>query len=109
MRDECLISERLQRLEKSGMLFLMYIMGYEFEPGAKLQSADLPRVDLTGVDVRGADLSFANLQGANLSLATLLGTDFTRAELRDAVRRPGISRADMEGATGLASAKGLLD
>lgn len=31
------------------MLFLMYIMGYEFKPGVKLQGADLFRGNLENV------------------------------------------------------------
>ena len=67
-------------------------------PDCNLQR-DLVNADLSGCDLRGADLTYANLEGA----------DFTDADLTDALRRPGISRADMDGPKGLATVKGLVD
>ncbi|NDF40256.1 MAG: pentapeptide repeat-containing protein, partial [Proteobacteria bacterium] len=57
----------------------------------------------------GANLTGANLTGANLWDATLTRADFTDADLTNAFRRPGISRADMDGVKGLDTVKGLLD
>ena len=70
---------------------------------------DLRGRDFSGQDLRGANLSGANLTDANLSGANLTKADFTDADLTNAVRRPGISRADMEGVKGLDTAKGLVD
>ena len=39
----------------------------------------------------------------------LRGRDFTDANLTGAFRRPGISRADMEGVKGLDTVTGLVD
>ena len=86
--------------------------------GAKRYPTRMPEdysgQDLRGRDFEGQDLSFANLRGANLrganlSGAKLSGGDFTDANLAGAFRRPGISRADMEGDKGLGTVKGLLD
>ena len=65
---------------------------------------DLVRANLSGCYLRGADLSRANLWDA-----TLAGADFTGANLTDAFRRPGISRADMDGVIGLDTVTGLVD
>ena len=54
-------------------------------------------------------MSGANLYRANLTGANLRSADFTDANLTDAFRRPGISRADMEGVKGLDTVKGLID
>jgi hypothetical protein len=59
----------------------------------------LVTANLTGADLTNADLTGANLDRAN----------FTDADLSGAVRRPGISRADMKGADGLETVKGLID
>jgi len=49
-----------------------------------------------------------DLSDAILSGAIFPGADFANANLTNVVRRDGVSRADMKGATGLDSAKGLL-
>jgi len=97
--------------------------------GADLRGANLYGADLTGAYLRGAYLRGANLRGAtlylavltdadltgatltlaNLSSADLFGANFTDADLTGAFRRPGISRADMEGVLGLDSITGLVD
>jgi len=88
--------------------------------GALLRGANLSGCDLTNAVLLGADLTRANLSGAKLSAATLRGADFTDANLTGAdigkdpvlsraVRRPGISRADMKGVIGLDSITGLID
>ena len=89
-----------------------------------LENADLSGCNLTGANLGGANLTGANLIGANLTGANLIGADmiganlwradltdadFTNADLENAFIRPGISRADMEGATGLDTVKGLVD
>ena len=66
-------------------------------------------LDFSGQDLEGADLGSANLKGRDLRGAKLSFADLRGADLSDAVRRPGISRADMEGATGLDTVKGLVD
>ena len=43
------------------------------------------------------------------AIGTKTGTDRYRANLSGAVRRPGISRADLDGATVLDTAVGLVD
>ena len=65
--------------------------------------------DLRGRDFSGQDLSLAVLTLANLRGANLTGANFTNTDLTDAVRRPGISRADLDGAEGLDTVKGLVD
>ena len=70
---------------------------------------DLSGRDFSGQNLTGANLTGANLINANLSGANLSGADFTDADLTDAFRRPGISRADMEGAIGLDKVMGLID
>ena len=60
-------------------------------------------------DLTGADFSGAHLQGETFWKADLFGANFTDADLTDAFRRPGISRADMEGVIGLDSITGLVD
>ena len=50
-----------------------------------------------------------HLSYAHLWSATLDRANFTDADLSGAVRRPGISRADMKGADGLETVKGLID
>ena len=57
--------------------------------------------DYSGRDLSGRDLSSANLTVAKLTGAVRPGPG--------AVRRPGISRADLEGAKGLDTVKGLVD
>ena len=79
-----------------------------------LVHANLSGCYLRGADLVGADLSRAYLIGANLSYADLSyaylrGADFTGADLTDAFRRPGISRADMDGVIGLDTVTGLVD
>ena len=79
-----------------------------------LRGANLSKCDLTGAilafaDLRGANLTEATLGGASLAGANLFGADFTNADLEGAFLRPGISRADMKGATGLDKVKGLVD
>ena len=56
-------------------------------------------VDYSGQDLRGRDFSGQDLTGANL----------TNADPIDAILRPGISRADMDGVKGVDTVKGLLD
>ena len=70
---------------------------------------DLRGRDFSGQDLYGANLYGADLTGANLSGADLSGANFTNTDLTDAVRRPGISRADLDGAEGLDTARGLVD
>ena len=41
--------------------------------------------------------------------ANLTGADFTDANLTGAFRRPGISRADIDGVKGLDTVTGLVD
>ena len=65
--------------------------------------------DLTGADLSGCDLWGANLLDANLLRAILTGATLIGATLTGAVRRPGISRADMDGVKGLDTVKGLID
>jgi hypothetical protein len=77
--------------------------------GADLTGAILIRARLTGANLDRANFTDADLWGANLTRADLSGADFTGAHLTNAVRRPGISRADMDGALGLNSVKGLVD
>ena len=74
-----------------------------------LTNAKLILAGLTFAKLSGANFNSANLTGANLWGAKLTGGDFTDADLTDAFMRPGISRADMEGADGLDTAKGLVD
>ena len=50
-----------------------------------------------------------HLSYAHLWSADLRGANFTDARLTGAFRRPGISRADMEGAEGLDTVTGLVD
>ena len=66
-------------------------------------------LDFSGQALEGANLWGADLRGARLTFANLTGADFTGANLTDAFRRPGISRADMDGAEGLDSSIGLVD
>ena len=71
-------------------------------------------VDYSGQDLRGRDFSGQDLRGAiqtgaTLRDANLSNANFTNADLSYAFRRPGISRADMEGAEGLETIKGLVD
>ena len=70
---------------------------------------DLHHSDFSGQDLRWANLSGPYLRGANLEDANLSGVDLTDADLSGAFRRPGISRADLEGANGLGTVKGLVD
>ena len=79
------------------------LRGRDFS-GQDLADANLFHADLTDAVLHGATLS-----GAYLINATLTGADFTDADLTDAFRRPGISRADMEGAIGLDKVMGLID
>ena len=44
-----------------------------------------------------------------LNQANLTGADFTDTNLTDAVRRPGINRADLAGVKGLDTVTGLVD
>ena len=69
--------------------------------------------------MRGADLSGADLHNAILFRADLRNTNLTRADLTNVVRRPGISRVDLENVDagydmlgpvkGLDTVKGLVD
>jgi uncharacterized protein YjbI with pentapeptide repeats len=74
-----------------------------------LKGADLSRCGLGGANLKGHDLHGAKLSFANLRDAQLSGADFTDADLTNALRRPGISRADLDGPKGLATVKGLVD
>ena len=76
---------------------------------ANLTGANLRYAEMEGANFTDSRLTGANLTNANLTNADLTGADFTDSNLTDAVRRPGINRADMEGALGLDTAKGLLD
>jgi len=67
----------------------MNVSGYNIDPNANLQRADLRGTDLQRADLRGAnlqrtDLRGANLQYANLCDANLQYADLQRANLRDA-------------------------
>ena len=87
--------------------------------GQDLQGRSFAFHDLTGADFSGADLQGAtfwqaNLSDADLSGAYLFGADLTYAtlflaKLTDAFRRPGIIRADLDGAKGLDTVTGLID
>ena len=77
--------------------------------GAYLSEANLTDANLSRANLSGADLSYANLSGANLSGANLTSAKLWHADLTGAFRRPGISRADMDGVIGLDTAKGLID
>jgi len=77
-------------------------------PNCNLQR-NLVKADLSGCNLSSADLSSADLSSANLTDANLTDADFTDADLTDALRRPGISRADMDGVKGLDKVKGLID
>jgi uncharacterized protein YjbI with pentapeptide repeats len=66
-------------------------------------------LDFSGRDLEGANLRGANLRGSILVGATLNATDLTGANLTAAFRRPGLSCADLEGATGLDTVPGLVD
>ena len=60
--------------------------------------------DLTNANLTGANLTAVDLEGA-----ILWGANLTDADLSGAFRRPGISRADLEGAEGLDTVTGLVD
>ena len=60
-------------------------------------------------DLTNANLTGANLTGANLTAVDLEGAILWGADLSGAFRRPGISRADLDGAEGLDTARGLVD
>ena len=82
-------------------------------PGCNLER-DRDRADLDAASLIGANLSSATLSLAQLSFAVLIGANLrgatlSGANLEGAFRRPGISRADLEGATGLDTVKGLVD
>ena len=53
--------------------------------GLDLSGADLAGVDLSGAKLAGANLAGANLSGARLNLAWIMGANFDRANLSDAV------------------------
>ena len=69
--------------------------------------SDLSGTEPTGVNVRSAVMRRANLTGPILTGANLDGANFTSADLTDAVRRPGIWRADKDSAAGVNTSKGL--
>ena len=71
---------------------------------AYLAYANLAGANLAGANLAGANLTFAYLTFAYLSGANLFGANFTNAFLR-----PGISRADLEGAKGLDTVTGLVE
>ena len=69
--------------------------------------------DYSGEHLQGRSFAFHDLTGADFSGAHLQGetfwkADLSGADLSGAFRRPGISRADMEGANGLDSITGLI-
>jgi uncharacterized protein YjbI with pentapeptide repeats len=66
-----------------------------------LSGFDLSGVDLSGADLRGAKLVGANLTGANLSgvrlnLAWIMGANFTRADLSNAILETLVVSAGLE-------------
>ena len=77
--------------------------------GADLRGAIVDIADLTGADLTSANLSDAKLRGTIIVNANLTGTDLTGTDMTGAVRRSGISRADLMGAKGLDFVTGLED
>jgi len=90
--------------------------------GADMQLATLVNADLTNANLGASNLTYANLGGANLSGASLAGANLAGVNLGEAnvsgasfegatfaggYRRSGIRNADLNGATGLDTAKGL--
>jgi len=76
---------------------------------ANLRNANLVKANLAGADLQSADLSHANLQWADLTGAKIGHANLRGANLTAAFRHIGVSRADLEVATGLDEAKGLVD
>ena len=90
-----------------------YMVGVNLT-NANLSGADLSDATLAGAYLRGADLSNADLHHADIFRADLTNASLTNASLVDAdlteaFRRRGVSRADMNGAIGLDTVKGLID
>jgi len=90
--------------------------------GADLFGATLANADLSNANLGAANLTYANLFAANLSGASLAGANLAEVNLGEAnvsgasfegatfaggYRRSGIRNADLNGATGLDTAKGL--
>ncbi len=76
--------------------------------GLRLDATGNDLAVLTEADLTRANLTRADLIRANLVLADLSGADFANADLTEMYRRPGTSKAEMKGATGLDTAKGLV-
>lgn len=64
--------------------------------GLDLSGVDLSGADLTGAKLVGANLTGANLSGARLNLAWIMGANFNRANLSDAVLETLVSSAGLE-------------
>ena len=103
-REAAETAERMRDINGRRTSSLRAVRGYEDLTGADLAGADMRGMKLVRVNLTGANLTGANLWDANLTNA-----DFTDANLSGAFRRPGISRADMEGVKGLDTVTGLID